>query len=364
MRATTSFAALVLISSCGGTRAANPIGGGGGGAGDRGDGGSGNGGGSGGGGGEAAVVALPAPPTRFATADLVALDGGELTAYSVAGGRLAALGSSKLAAPDSDDDFAGSLSGDWGDRDHFFVHLPPRTVLGVTATAITAVTVPGPSTFKTPRPKTEDDDGLTEGGVLERIGAGLVITDGAAWWAECPWGFPYDGWQCEVWVTARLWPTAEVVSNGDAVVARTWSWPSATASGFRTKLIDDDRELACTPPAGTRPKQTVFSGSESDGEHIYAHHWVSVAPPRLLIVYGSPGLADLVPSRWTLHDGCREQPLAQGTEIEPGPGGLWLAWESPDPKADEIITRQVVRRGSDIVGDLDGLVRFRPPAVP
>jgi len=81
------------------------------------------------------------------------------------------------------------------------------------------------------------------------------------------------------------------------------------------------------------------------------------------VVYGQPGLADLIPSRWTLHDGCLEQPLAQGTYVEPGPGGLWLGLESPDPTADEVVTHQILHRGADVIGELPGVdVRFRPPA--
>ena len=34
------------------------------------------------------------------------------------------------------------------------------------------------------------------------IGGGLA-GGGAAWWSECPWGYPYDGWQCEVYVNAK-----------------------------------------------------------------------------------------------------------------------------------------------------------------
>lgn len=124
---------------------------------------------------------------------------------------------------------------------------------------------------------------------------GLVVTDGEAWWSECPWGYPYDGWQCEVYVSARLWP--EAATRGDRIAARGWTWPGAKASGFRTKELDEGRVLSCTPPAGTAYKQTQLRGKEEDGEMVHTVEWVSASPPRLHVVWGSPGMDDRLQGR-------------------------------------------------------------------
>lgn len=310
---------------------------------------------AGGDGGAMAAPALPAAPADLARADLVTLREGTVTGYAIVDGALVALGATELATVDPDD-YPAHLRGDWADREHLFVRVAEREVVMITPTAITRVAVPPPTAFAAPRPKTDDDEGLTEGGVMERSATGLVVADGAAWWVECPWGFPYDGWQCEVWRRAQLWPQPQAAAEADSVDATAWTWPAVTVSGYRTKDLDGGR-LRCTPP-GARPRPTEFAGDDSQ-EEVYGHHWVSAAPPRLLVIYGQFGLADLVPSRWTLHDGCRPTPLAAGTSVEPGPRGLWL---TDEPSADEV-PHQRLRRGAEVVGELPNVdVRFRPPA--
>jgi hypothetical protein len=357
MRTTPAIAAYLLLSACGGGGPAKPKEGavepGGDPAGATAASGGGEASGSGGG---SAMVA--APPAGFAEADLVAIEDGALVTYKVAAGKVERLGSATLTDVDPED-YMSRLSGDWADRDHFFMQVPPRTVLQVTATAVTSMTVPPEAAFKTPRPKVEDDEGLTEGGEIEGR-TGLVVTEGGAWWVECPWGFPYDGWQCEVWSMAKLWPTTEVKTDGAGIAARNWRWPDVTVKGIRLKEMEAEHALGCMPMKGTKQKPFVFRGSDEQGEEIESSHWVSVSPPRLLVVYGSPGLADLVPTRWSLHDGCLERPLAQGTAVEPGPGELWLAWEANDPLAEDVQPRQVIRRGAEVVGEVTGTVRFRP----
>lgn len=304
--------------------------------------------GSGGGGQETGGGAAPQPaPAGFAEADAVSFDGGELVTWSFSAGKVTRLGSAKLGDVDAED-WSAALDGDWADRDHFFLHIPPRTVLQVTATAITPVTVPPESAFQAPRPKVDDDDGLTEGGVMERSNTGLVVTDGEVWWSECPWGFPYDGWQCEVYVSAKLWPDAKAAEVGVSMVPRQWPWPGAKAPGFRLKEIDEGRILGCSPPAGTAYKQTKLGGNEEDGEMVHTVEWVSAKPPRLLLIWGSPGLADLVPNRWELHDGCMEKPILAGESAEAGPPGVWLGDET-------------IYQGADALGPIKGDVKFRPP---
>jgi hypothetical protein len=299
----------------------------------------------------------PAPtaaaPAGFARADLVTMRDGELTAWAIASGRLEPLGTVRLATVDPEDG-AAPLWGDWADRDHLFVEVPPRTVLQVTAAGISPVTVPEEARFKTPRPRTEDDDGLEEGGPGLEEG-GLVVTDGAAYWTECPWGWPYDGWQCAEWVVARLWPTADLGASEGAPAPRAWDFASTPPAGFTVQLVDDDAGLRCTPPGAAA---TELRGNPDDGELVASTHWVSASPPRLLVVYGTPGFADLVTTRWALHDGCAPAPVAEGTDLAPGPAGLWLTWETGAAG-----DRLVVRRGGDVLGDVprDAFVRFRPP---
>ncbi len=296
--------------------------------------------------GVAEAAPLKPAPEGFAEADAVSLDRGELITWSFADNKVTKLGSLKLATGDADDPTA-ALGGDWADREHFFVHVPPRTVLQVTAAGVTPIPVPPESAFTTPRPEVDDDEGLTEGGPMEGDRYGLVVVEDAVFWSECPWGYPYDGWQCEVHVTARLWPTAVTFSDGAGVRPRRWRWPGAKVSGFRTKELDESRELGCTPPAGTAYKQTRLRSDVDDLERVHTTEWVSTSPPRLLVIWGSPGYDDLVPTRWALHDGCREQPLVQGETAEPGPGGLWLGDDT-------------IYRGATPLGPIEGYVRFRP----
>jgi hypothetical protein len=286
-----------------------------------------------------------AAPAGFAEADAITIEGGDVITWSFAGGTVKELGRVTLAKVDPED-WTAALDGDWADRDHFFVHVPPRDVLMVTAGGITPVTVPPEAAFKSPRPKVDDEDGLSEGGVMDGPGFGLVVTAGEAWWSECPWGFPYDGWQCEVYASARLWPTTGTSSA--RIDPRAYDWAGAKVSGFRTKELDDGRELGCTPPAGTKYKQTKLVGKSEDGEMVYATEWVAASPPRLLLVWGSPGYADLVPTRWELRDGCLEKPLLQGEWATPGPAPYWLG-------------DTTIYQGGDALGPIAGHVRFRPP---
>jgi hypothetical protein len=297
---------------------------------------------------ETQPVPMQPAPAGFAEADAVSIVGGEIVTWSFAGGKVSRLGAVKLADLDPDD-YGSYLRGDWADREHFFVSVPTRTVLRVTAKGITPVTVPPEAAFQSPRPNVGDEDeNLSEGGLMEGDRFGLVVTAGAAYWSECPWGFPYDGWQCEVHVTAELWPDADVVTDGTGVRPRRWPWAGAKAPGFHLKELDEARVLGCTPPPGTKQKQTQLRGKEDDGEHVHTTEWVSASPPRLLVVWGTPGYADLVPSRWALHDGCLEKPLVKGETAEAGPNGIWIGDET-------------VYRGADALGPIDGYVRLRPP---
>jgi hypothetical protein len=293
---------------------------------------------------ETGAQVMPAP-AGFAECDAISIDGGELITWSFAGDKVTKLGSVRLASPDPEDAFA-MLSGDWADRDNFFVEVPPRTVLHVTATGIAPVTVPPESALTSPRPA-HDDPNLTEGGVMEGERYGLVVTEGAAHWQECPWGAPYDGWQCEVYATATLWPDADIAFDDTGVRPRSFDWLPVTVPGFRVKELDEARIVGCTPPAGTAYKQTKLKGKEEDGEHVYQLAWVSSSPPRLLVVWGTPGYDDDVPSRWALHDGCNEKPLVQGEWATPGRSPYWMG-------------DGTVYKGATPLGAVTGGLSFRP----
>lgn len=306
---------------------------------------------------------LPAPPADLAKAELMTIGGGEMTAYDLDGGKVTQLGTAVVAQVDPED-YLASISGDWADHDHFIVHIPPRDVVVVTAERMTRLEVPPDAAFTTPKPDVGDEsENLSEGGLMIEGSTGLVVSGGSAWWVECPWGFPYDGWQCEVWTHAKLWLVDKPEVEVGPVMADEYAWPVQVPSGFRTKELDEGRALGCTPPPGTKQKQSQLRGSGEDGEMIMSHHWVSVSPPRLLVIYGTPGMDDLSASSFALHDGCLPKPLAAGISAEPGPDGLWVAWESYDLKAEKVELRTMVHRGADVLGELaGGSVKFRPPA--
>jgi hypothetical protein len=290
-------------------------------------------------------AAPKAPPAGFAEADAIVLHGGELSTWSFAGGKATKLGAVTLIEGVDDEEFGPPLHGDWADRDHFFVELAPRTVLHVSAASIEAVVVPPESAFKAPRPTIENNDDLSEGGVMDQ--GGLVVGGGEAWWEECPWGFPYDGWQCEVYASARLWPSPTTKTDDRSITAHRWDWSHAPIKGWITKELDDGRKLGCTPPAATKQKPTQLAGQDEE-DRVYAAEWVSPMPPRLLVIWGSPGYADLVPTHWELHDGCHVEALEKGQYAEPGPSGYWFA-------------DGIMHQRANPLGPVPGNVFFRPP---
>ncbi len=295
----------------------------------------------------AAGASLPAPPVGFATSDLVTLVGGELTAWAITDGKLVKAGSATIAKL-ADADIAeasavwGLGNGGWVDRDHLFVTIGHGQVVMVTAQAITRVAVPPASAFTAPKPA--DPEGDMQPGVGSELSPhGLVITAGEAYWSECAWGQPYDGFQCSTWVHARLWPTAAIDRREAPIAARSWPW-SAAPAGYTAKVTG--RAVACTGP---KSKSRIPAGTGADdpdgGEEIESTQWVSADPPRLLVSYGHAGLADVIPERWTLHEGCIVAPLASGLTATPGPSGLWLGVTSEDRGA-------TLYRGARIIGEL------------
>jgi hypothetical protein len=290
-------------------------------------------------------AAPKAAPSGFAEADAIVFDAGELSTWSFAGGKATKLGAVTLVEGVDAEAYGPILRGDWADHDHFFVTVAPRAVFHISAAGMVPVTVPPESAFKAPRPKVDNDADLAEGGEME--GMGLVVGGGEAWWEECPWGFPYDGFQCEVFVSARLWPSATTKTDNTGATPRRWDWSRAPIKGWRLKELDDGHELGCTPPAGTKQKQTQLA-SDDESEMVYAAEWVSPMPPRLLVIWGQYGLADLIPSRWELHDGCLENVLEKGQDVEPGPRGFWVG-------------DGVMHQNAKVLGPIPGQILFRPP---
>jgi len=306
---------------------------------------------------------LPKPPTGFATCELVTTSGGVVTAYAIGAGGLQATGTTTIAkvGPADPDDMLLEQrvgDGDWTDRDHLFLISGPRAVIQVTASAIVPVEVPPPARFKRPKPASQDGEEMVAGD-LDAPGTGLVVQAGAAWWSECPWGMPYDGFQCEGYVHARLWPTPALLADQPRLDPRRYSWPTAVPAGFSTRTIKrgpDDAGVACIGPGNQRAN--LYPADES--EVLDSYHWVSTTPPRLLVLYGHGGLDELILDRWALHAGCDDKQVAGGTTVVPGPNGLWLAREGSSE--DLTTTRQVVYRGATVVGELpdDATVLFRP----
>jgi len=287
---------------------------------------------------------FPAAPAGFATANLVALYGGELTAYTLVGGTLKATGTTtlvKVAKGDEDEVLMlGIGHGAWADRDHLFVTIGKREVVMVTATEITEVSIPNEDTFKTPKPPPGPDGIELDAGDPTGSGdipfTGLIVTRGEAWWAACPWGLAVDGFHCRNYVNARLWPTAKVTVDAPPLTPIKSSWPSSIP-GYTVKTIDP-KSITCESLPG---KKVTITADYDPTQEIESVHWVSTSPPRLLVKYGHADLADIVPDSFTLHDGCTQAPLVTGGHAVPGPGGWWISTIGAD---------QVVYRFSEHVG--------------
>jgi hypothetical protein len=267
---------------------------------------------------------VSAPPAGFATADLVLTVGGELSTWTITGDKLVRTGVVTLAKVDPEEIIGSRLMqvglGDWADREHLFVSVGARDVVMVTASAITAVPIPPVSTFETPRPTSPDAAELERGNDNSMNNGGLVVRSGETWWQECPWGLPYDGFQCSGWIRARLWPTPNVMKEQAELTRIEHPWPSASPKKLSARLQNANKVL-CSTGVG-KPNQLA---PDDLAEEIMSVHWVSAEPPRMLVIYGHAGLADTVADRWTLHDGCEMTPIAAGTDVTPGPNGLWLA---------------------------------------
>lgn len=278
--------------------------------------------------------------------------GGELSTYAISGDQLVRTGATTLTdAVDSPGVPVLQIGeGGWADRDHLFLSIGDRDVVLVTASAVSRVEVPPESAFATPRPSSPDSSELRRGNEVARTSSGLVVTDGAATWSECPWGLPYDGFQCSGWVHARLWPTPALATNQPALDGRSWSWPRTAPA----KMAATVGRTAVTCSGGS-VKTTMAADSS---EEIGGAHWVSIKPPRLLVIYGRHGYMDLVPDRWTLHAGCGTVPIARGTSATPGPAGLWLAYETDDYRG-----KSKLYRGATVIGEIPphANVMLRPP---
>ncbi len=286
----------------------------------------------------------PRPPAIawFATADLVTFDGKDITAFSLAGGRVTRVGSTAMA-----DDV---ITGGWVDRDRLIVELDGRRVVQVTPEGASSIAVPPRAAFARPSPQPEATD------LVQGAADGLIVGDeGTAWWSECTWGWPYDGFQCMSHVSARLWPPGEqwVEGGEDPMDAYEYPWVNAVPAGYHVTAAG--KKLACESPTG----RTELSAGDDSTEQVYGFHWVSASPPRLLVVYARFGYKDLVADLWMLYDGCTAQPLEQGDNVEPGPGDLWLATK-PLPHDEE---RRELRRGAVVIGDPPGGgIELRPNA--
>ncbi len=295
--------------------------------------------------GQPTAVVQPLPPQPsiawFATADLVTFEGKDIVAFSLAGGRVTRVGSTAFPT-----DVVG---GDWVDRDRLVVELDGRHVVQVTAAGVSTIEVPPSTAFARPSPQPEATD------LVPGEADGLIIaSDDSAWWSECTWGYPYDGFQCARHVSARLWPPGGdwAESDDQPMAPSEYPWPTAVPAGYRTTAVG--AKLECESPSG----HTELGPNGEGDEQLHSFHWVSTSPPRLVVVYGRFGYKDLLPERWTLHDGCTEKPIEHGLAIAPGPDGLWT---STKPVGDDAVKREV-RRGAALIGELPGSGRahFRP----
>jgi hypothetical protein len=289
----------------------------------------------------------PAPPAGFATAELVAISGGDLTTYATVDGKLQPTGTTSLAKIERGDPsllaYFSLGAGGWADHDHLFVVTGTREVAMVTARAISEVPIPSEDRFKGP------DNTV---GAFGRD-TGLIVADGDAWWVTCR---AVDGFPCEHYIKARLWPSVRIETDSTPVAPRTDRWVDATPSGF-TVTANGTKSVDCLEQG-----KTVALKADADAtEEIESTHWVSASPPRLLVIYGHPGYtSSLVVDRWTLHAGCAEKPVATGSVVTVGPDGIWVA---RDGEGDT--ERQIVYRGGVELGTLPADATIYPrPAKP
>lgn len=291
----------------------------------------------------------PGPRSAFAAADLAALDGHSIVLYDLADDELRELERVNLEHGDGDDDFVtGAMRlGDWAGRGALYVHAGEHRVVRLDERGLEEIPLPPRESFVTARPTDEPD--ATEFS-WERL---VVTSDDEVWYGRCPWGLPYDAGDCLVWVWVRLAPSPARSVGPDAYTGRRLSWPKVEVpSGYVVEIPESDegpRELRCR--GGGEQMRVESAGDE--GEIVDEGRWLTGDQPLLLVVMGAFGLADLVPTRWSLHAGCKGSPLATGTVAEPGPDGLWIG------RDDE---RTTIRRGAKVLGTIAGApdLAFRP----
>lgn len=296
----------------------------------------------------------------FDRVDVVVVRDGKLVAYALGAGP------TELARLDIPSDGAPFVSGAWGDRDHLFLRAGERRVVQLSRHGVVDVAIPPRARFATPRPDTDNAKDLVEGGPVDE--GGLIVTDRGAFWAECPWGFPADGFQCEGWRLAQLWPTPSKVVAQPTLPAHVehFAFPDAAPAGA---ALEQERDgLVCTlggpstridptvvdPEAPAAPDDAAPTWQLHADSAVLGAHWLSAQPPRLLVRWGSPGYDSLVEYAWTMHDGCRPAPIDKGDFARPGPAPFWL----DDSKRIE------VRRGTERIMTVpaESTVFFRPRA--
>jgi len=282
--------------------------------------------------------------TVFDQAELAVLDHGDLRLYSTEGDRLTEVMKVHLAN-NVDGSFLAMNPHDfgWADHDHLLAAMGQHVVL-VTAAGTKELAVPAEDSMQAPKVASEGNSmQLEPGGVL-----GLTVADGSAWWSKCAWGFAVDGFQCEQYVHVQLWPGHEQKIDRSGIAPRAKpAWPDESPKGYNASVDGDGKHATCMPPSGQ--PSSLHSADEND--FFGGLQWVSLAPPVLLVQYDQYGLADAIPTRWTLHDGCTETPIETGSYVHLGPNGLWVA------EGEKATT---LRRGAKVLGQLpSGDVRFR-----
>lgn len=275
----------------------------------------------------------------FDRVDLVVVENGQLVAYDLGPGPTEL---ARLALP-QDGPFVG---GDWASRDHLFVRVAERRVFQLSRHGLVELAIPPAARFAAPRPQVDNAEDLTAGGP-GTIGedGGLVVTGKAALWAECPWGFVADRFHCEGWRVAQLWPTAQAVAHAELPprVDHAFGFPDerpadahleTATKGLACRLGDKSswidaasvRELTLPEPPPDDAEDVVAERAWEVHEDsaVLGAHWLGKAPPRLLVRWGSPGFDSYVEYAWSIHDGCRLEPIAKGRLPRPGPVPYWL----------------------------------------
>ena len=291
---------------------------------------------------------IPPAFPALARADLVvALADGDLAAYAIAGDKLTELGRVHRvpATGVSDEPDWGSTLVWWLDRDHLLVGGRSDASLFTPAGQI-VLAVPADAVFESiARPKAEDNLELTRGDESLLLHAG-----GQVFRVHCAWGYAVDGFQCIAYGRVRIWPP------DPSVRVEAWDPDSTPDDPPPAHWTDAAPAFALDTTGDTAPTcqdggRTVALASPADpAAQFYELHWLPTQPAALIVEYGVPGMAALLPTGFAVFDRCTDKPILAGTGYHLFSDGLWLSDDTVPGPGNASVTH--LRRNLRVLGEL------------